>query len=626
VGVVAGLAESLAGVVGCSIGSPVSDPDLWVNWNAPWLAPIGLAVWLAGLGVLACLISAALPRSMRWLTPRLAVGLGAWSAVASIPGLDARAALVLAVGLGLRLGPSVPIDGIPTGRRFRQVATFVLFVWTLLALRFGALPASAEWRARQFGPPSPSAGAPNVLLVVLDTVRADHLGLYGYDRPSSPRLDARARRDGVAFTQARSTTPYTLGSHASLFTGHRALETSARTNAPLDDRLPTLAEHLRDRGYATAAFQGNIFYGSAHYGLDRGFSRYRDVPGNVTRRVSIREALRAPTLGRAAVEYVERRTRTLDPMQRRRFDAVQLRREAITWVDSTRSRDPGRPFFLFVNFFDAHAPYTLSPEAPHPFARITPDALQRRLDRLQALENRSDVAQSAETQSLRAEVCNHLRDLYDDGIAAIDRQLDALLDDLDRRGLLDHTLVILTADHGEMLGEHGLIGHGNGVFRPVLHVPLIVLGGKGLGVPAGRVVTAPVSIRDIPATVAELTRTDRSSSSSPAAFPGRSLSRFWTSRHAPADSPVLSEMEAMPWQPRRPQMLPASGPMWCLTDTSGFAYHRQDHETLGRLEHLFDLQADPGEQSDLAADPAQAGRLATFRTQLDQALAPMSSP
>jgi arylsulfatase A-like enzyme len=491
-----------------------------------------------------------------------------------------------------------------------------LAAWVLLAWFHGVLPATAAWRDHRLRPPAAS-GSPNVLLVVLDTVRADHLGLSGYDRATSPRLDARARRDGVVFTQARSTTPYTLGSHASLFTGHWAIQTSARTNAALDDRLPTLAEHLRDRGFATAAFMGNIFYGSAHYGLDRGFVQYVDVPGNLTRRVSLRAVLAAPTLGRAAVERFERRTRTLVPMQKQRYDAGQIRRDALAWVDQTRAAAPGRPFFLFVNLFDAHAPYTLPPEAPQTFARITPEALDAKLKALQRREE--DGGQPGDDEAtgrLREDAVSHLRDLYDDGIVSIDRQLDGLLDDLDHRGLLDNTLVIITADHGEMLGEHGRIGHGNGVSRPVIHVPLIVLGPKMGGVaPKGRVVTAPATIRDVPATIASMVNPRDSG-----AFPGETLERYWTGANSVESPLVLSEMEAMPWQPRRPQMPPAFGPMWCLTSPEGLAYQRQDHETLGRVEHLYDLRPDPGEERDLAADAASRAQLESLRSQLDRVL------
>ena len=608
-GLVCGLAESLMRLGWRYLGPRVSAPDLWVNWNSPWMAPPAMACWCFGFGVAASVAHRVLPRSTGFLVPRLLIALGAWSALTAIPGLAPWAVAILVAGIVVRLGGFARFDS-PKYRRFaRRSLPYALGLWAVLAIATGIVPAWTE-AIHRASAPRPPAGAPNVILIVLDTVRADNLGLYGYDRPTTPNLEAFARR-GVRFNQARATAPYTLGTHASLFTGYWMSRTSVRVDAPLDGSRTTLAEHLRDRGYATAGFVGNIFYGSAHYGLDRGFVRYHDVPGNITRRVTPREFARSCGLGEAIVTYLERKWRILAPMQRQRLDAGQVNREALAWLDGSARGD--RPFFLFLNYFDAHSPYALPPETPRMFAHRSPEGVEVAMKRVRELEG-DGTHGSPEIASLRAEVHSDLRDLYDDGISWIDRKLGELFDDLEKRGLVENTLVVLTADHGEMLGEHGLIGHGDSLTRPVVHVPLIVVGGRGMPVPRGAAVDRPVSLRSVPATVLDLM-----GDPSPDAFPGPSLRTVWEGRGDAG--PIVSEMDHMHWLPRSSRMPVAYGPMKLLTE-GRWSYHRQDHESLGLQEHLFDLEVDPGECHDLAADSTHRATLEALRRRLDAAFAP----
>ncbi|MBI1187179.1 MAG: sulfatase-like hydrolase/transferase [Alphaproteobacteria bacterium] len=615
VGLVCGLAESGLHLGWERFGGRVHDPDLWVNWNLPWLAPLSLAAYLAGLGALVSVVRRVLPRTVMFLAPYALIALGSWSALGAIPGLHPWARWLLVAGLAARLGTRARWDS-ERFRRFARVSLpYAAGLWLVLFVAYGVWPATRELRTLATGP-QPPQGAPNVLLIVLDTVRADNLGLYGYDRATTPNLDTWARR-GVRFDQARSTTPFTLGTHASLFTGYLMSQTSARVNAPLDGARRTLAEHLRDRGYATAGFVGNIFYGSAHYGLDRGFLHYHDVPGNITRRVTPREFLRACRLGEYVVTRFERKWRILSPMQRQRLDAGELNREALAWVDRTRPRE--RPFFLFLNYFDAHTPYSLPGDASQPFSYLTADRLEARMRHLQRSDEHahrsdtpSDVAVSPE---LRAEAYAHLRNAYDDGIAWIDRKLDELLHGLEQRGLLENTLVLVTSDHGELLGEHGLIGHGDSLHRQAVHVPLVLLGPEAMNIPRGKAIGRPVSLRDVPATVLDLLDDPETGR-----FPGRSLRRFWTHAEGATadDEPVLSEMEHMHWLPRTSPIPAAFGPLWLLTE-GRWSYHRQRHETLGTTERLFDLVADPDERRDLAADPAHRATLESLRARFDRA-------
>ena len=606
IGLICGLFESGFGLAWNAFGYQVSDPDLWVNWHAPWLAPLSLATIFGAFGVVASAFHTFVPRITSLVTPYLLIALGTRSALEAIPGLHAWAVAVLVVGLAFRLGRYARLDSDRFRRFARKTLPYAACVWIVVFVTTGVLPATAELRALAFAP-APKEKSPNVILIVLDTVRADNLGLYGYARNTTPNLEALAKR-GVRFDQARSTSPFTLGTHASLFTGHWMTDTSVKVNAPLDGALPTIAEHLRDRGYATAGFMGNIFYGSAHYGLDRGFSHYHDVPENITRRVTPREFLRASRLGESLVSWCERKWRIFQPMQKRRLDAGELNREALAWIDA--SRNQGRPFFLFMNYFDAHSPFTLPGDAPQPYSKRTPESLDAETERLKSLqarqERRPDSAIAREIAKLRPEVHADLVNAYDDGIAWIDRKLGELMTDLERRGILDDTLIIITADHGEMLGEHDLIGHGDSLHRPVVHVPLIVIGPKESSVPRGNVITQAASVRDVPATIVEL-----AGLSAPSPFPGRSLGRFWSNDSA--DEPVLSEMEHMSWMPRSSRMPASYGPMTMLTEGS-WSYHRQQHESLGLRESLFDLSCDPNEDRDLANDPAHRETLARMRS------------
>jgi arylsulfatase A-like enzyme len=588
-GLTFGLLESVFGLAWRHLGPNVADPDLWLNWNVAWLSPLGLTVCLLGLSLPIGLARELAPRLVNRLLPRVLIGLGTWSTLGAIPGMQSWAMGLLALGTAVRLGGLARFDS-SAFRIFAARSTPWLMAWWLvLFLSTGLLPFTREarWQATTTGA---SRDRPNVLLVVLDTVRADNLSLYGYERETTPLLKARAK-GGVRFTQARATAPFTLGTHASLFTGQWMSRTSAGVNGALDRQHTTLAEHLRDQGYATGGFAGNIFYCSARYGLDRGFLKYLDVPGNITRHVTPRETLRACTIGSSLIAYFERKLRILSPLQRQRLDARTLNAEALKWIDETR--EMGRPFFAFINYFDAHSPYSLPADVAPRFSRITGNALASRL------EHRED----------EEEVGQLVRDAYDDGISWIDRQLDDLLNSLEVRGLLDNTLVVITADHGEMLGEHQLIGHGNALHRQVVHVPLVVLPAQGMSASRGRVVERAVSLRDLPATVLDLIgdpQKDR--------FPGASLARHWE-QGEPDQSPVLSELEHMPWMPRTKQMPPAFGPMWLITDDS-WSYIRQDHESLGRLEWLFDLKQDPEEARNLVSDPRYRAVLSRLRERL----------
>ena len=282
--------------------------------------------------------------------------------------------------------------------------------------------------------------APNVVLYVIDTLRADHLGCYGYARPTSPRMDAFAR-GAVLFTRATAQSSWTLPAIASILTGrlpgsHGAVGPS-RAVRP---EVPTLAELLRARGYDTAAFVTN-YLGSAVFGLGRGFDVFRFYAERGDRRPGV--YLDSETLIRRVVRRLPRSSE--------------------------------RPFFLYVHATDPHFPYL----PPRRYARAFERRDVPRPAYLALVEAMRPFHNGQERWGTRPAPIEErdvtlLHDLYDGEIRRADAGFGVLLDTLAARGLLEHTLVVLTADHGEEFLEHGGIAHGQTLYGEALHVPLVI--------------------------------------------------------------------------------------------------------------------------------------------------------
>ena len=303
-------------------------------------------------------------------------------------------------------------------------AGLVLAGWTILVGPIAGI--------RLIKPRSPR----NLVLVSLDTVRADHLGSYRYAAAQTPRIDALAA-SGLRFEQATTVVPLTLPAHSSLMTGTFPGWHGVRDNGGfyLEDDQLTLAEILRDQGFRTGGFVGT-FVLDRRWGIAQGFERYFDD-------------FDLDQFASAAA---------MDMIQRPGSEVVD---RALEWLQA----EPGRRFFAWIHLYDAHTPY----EAPEPFRSRFP----------------------------------RTRDgAYDAEIAGADAQVGRLIDALQADGRLDETLVIVVADHGEMLGEHGELTHGFFIYEPVTHIPLIV---SGPGVPAA-VVADQVRIVDVMPTALSLLR------------------------------------------------------------------------------------------------------------------------
>ncbi|HJP02600.1 MAG TPA: sulfatase [Planctomycetota bacterium] len=345
---------------------------------------------------------------------------------------------------------------------------------------------------------------PNVLLISIDTLRADHLSCYGYAQATSPHLD-RLASEGVLFEDATSTTSWTLPAHISMLTG---LPISA--HGVCDDRLWTrpgpdggaepvylrgvfLPEVLRGAGYRTGGFY-TWKYLEPTFGFGPGFEVYERLGHTFYSHPVVSkqfEELRAKgdtdALGRLAAEHPE----LFDDTRPSSPEAVE---RALGWIDEVRGETPERPFFCFLHLFDVHDPY----QAPEPFHRrfANPD-YDGPITGRNVMGAGTPVQRGMEEGDLR-----HLVALYDGEIAWVDSQVGRLLDALEARGLTQNTLVVVVSDHGEEFFEHGEKQHRRSLYRESVHVPWIARWPAGL--PAGRRVAGPVGLVDLAPTIAGL--------------------------------------------------------------------------------------------------------------------------
>jgi arylsulfatase A-like enzyme len=537
------------------------------------------------------------------LAPRLIIAAGLLPALTLAGrGIYAEAWLLVALGVAFRIAPALERQ---PDRWRRRLARTIPALLALVLLQAGWLLGSDRLeRWREARRPLPPAGSPNVLLIVLDTVRADRLSLYGYPRPTTPHL-ARLARRGIRFDRARAAAPWTLASHATMFTGRWPHELGVEWTGPLRGGVPTLAEYLGSLGYATAGFVGNTFYGSYDTGLDRGFAHYEDyvLDGlNAIRTArAVDESLK--TMGELGRLWNISGQTYQDLTRGERKDAGVVNREFLDWL--SRRREPGRPFFAFLNYLDAHSPYLLPSGISQVLDAVPLTERDRQLLGLRwSDENRRRFPGPARRLA---------RDAYDNCLAYLDGRLGELIDELERRGVLDRTLVIVTSDHGEELGDHQLFDHGESLYRAEIRVPLVIVSPAGRGRPtAPAVVDTLVSLRDLASTVAGFVRPGVASP-----FPGRSLLESGSDRSGD-DAVVLSELASPnPADPNRGRSPAHRGPLFSLAD-GDFVYIRNEGD--GR-EELFAERDDPGELHNLARSEAMGPTLRRFRELARQVIA-----
>jgi arylsulfatase A-like enzyme len=358
----------------------------------------------------------------------------------------------------------------------------------------------------------------NLLLISLDSVRADFVGAYGAELPHAPdgssptpTLD-RLAREGVLYENARSTTSWTLPAHASLFTGVPELVHGVEQDGQrLPERLSTLAETLRAKGWSTAGVYSGPYL-DPRYGFGRGFERYAAAYGPelaraadevevATRLLAAAEADRDAERVRVATGRLQAAEGALETASHRDVSSEQVTERVL--AELARARADERPFFVFAHYFDPHYDYA----PPEPFARAFDPAYDGALDARGFIVNGAIAAFDSGSPSGRRRVVSerdleHLEALYAGEVAWTDAQIGRVLAELERAGLADETLVVVVADHGDEFFEHGGIGHRRTLHEEVVRVPLILRLPGALV--AGERRPEPIALADVPAHLAEL--------------------------------------------------------------------------------------------------------------------------
>jgi arylsulfatase A-like enzyme len=394
------------------------------------------------------------------------------------------------------------------------------------------------------GAPHPSR--PNVLLISIDSLRADHVGADGYQRHTTPHLDALGTA-GVVFHTAISSSSWTLPTHVTLLT---ALPPSLHGVNGIRRRLAesavTLAEVLHAAGYETAGFVGGPLLRRI-YGHDQGFDSYDD--STVVRPLGqANHGITSPTL----VGLVD------------------------DWLAAWRRRGTGRPFFVFLHLWDVHYDYA----PPPPYDRLFDPDYDGTLDASNFETN------PALRPDMPARDLQHLVALYDGEIRFTDEWIGRLLDTLDRMGLTDDTIVVVTADHGDEFFEHGGKGHATTLFDEVLRIPLLMRYPRRIR--PGQVVDEQVRLEDVAPTILGLARVDPPADfgvhGGPEDAAGADLTP-WLVGHPKEPFPSLTAYALL---------VPFGRTTAVRTPT-----HKLIERTQGKRRHTFfyDLRSDPGEHA-----------------------------
>jgi arylsulfatase A-like enzyme len=450
-----------------------------------------------------------------------------------------------------------------------------------------ALSISKQTVAEAASPALSTSARPNVVLIVMDTVRADHLSAQGYQRDTTPNLKALAR-DSVVYGNAISASDITLTSHASLFTGMYASWHNAFCQPPeaeygreIAKQYPTLAEVLHRGGYETIGVAANLYL-RADFGLERGFDQFQ-IP---------RPVPMLPDESRSLLRHRVRRwmSYAADTAQ---FDRLYSMGEDIDnelfRVMARRAR-PDAPFFAFLNYMDAHFPYV--PPAPYSAAypgrhpHNTPDDLEAQ-----------QYVISAGGAPPR-EYAEHCVSQYDGGIAYEDAQIGRVVEWLKRHQAYDNTMIVVTSDHGEGFGDRRRVTHANGPYQSLVHVGLMIKYPK-----AARRGDEPAlaSLTDVAPTIL-----GAASVAIPATMQGRDLASVQGARDIYNETfpcPVIRPTECR-------------GDRGCATKSIySWPYKFIASTERGGKYELFDLSVDPGEKRNLIVREAE--RAAELRARLE---------
>lgn len=348
----------------------------------------------------------------------------------------------------------------------------------------------------------------NVILISMDTVRADHLSLYGYERDTTPNLK-KLSQEATLYSNAIATSNMTLPSHASIFTGlysrshgtHHVFETQNPSddnsgvsyewahNMPLDDKFNTLAEILSEKGYRTMAVVANQGYLGHSYRLDQGFQHY-DYRTPVPFLGRFRGGVHSFYLRQSIHTILSQFIHSSDYDMAFR-SAYEINNEVFTLLDKIKKSER---FFLFINYMDPHFPYT----PPPPYDNLFPG-------KDETYTSSQFVAMEKQVMKLERKITGkerrHIVSQYDGGIAYVDFHIRELIKKLKKTELYENSIIIITSDHGEAFGERDFIQHENSVYQNEVHVPLLI---RYPGAGQGKVVDKVVSGVDIMPTVLDI--------------------------------------------------------------------------------------------------------------------------
>ena len=306
----------------------------------------------------------------------------------------------------------------------------------------------------------------NVILISIDTLRPDHLSCYGYERDTSPTLDALAAA-GVRFEDVTAAAPWTLPSHASMLTGlypsHHGVTHHERR---LPDEIVTLAEEFREHGFQTFAVVNTHNVGGPEFQLGQGF-------------------------GEEHFRYIIETEDDAKTLRLKTFNSGDI--VVSTAKELLRERDEDRPFFLFLHFYDAHTDFTARQEYHERFVGPYAGRLTGSTTQLVKVRDGEETLAEADVR--------WLREMYDAEIRQLDDLLGRFLVWLEGEGLREGTLFVITSDHGEEFQEHGSVLHGRTYYQEILRIPLLV---QGPGIPSGVIVRTPVHGVDVTPTILSL--------------------------------------------------------------------------------------------------------------------------
>ena len=539
----------------------------WATRDIIWMAPLSYAIFIIPATLLVFALNRLAPRifSAR-IVLTVPLALAVFGMLLLVRVIHPLALLAFSLGVALQLS-SWLVASLPASLVLARRIVVTLLVGVLAAsLLIRGVPIIEESRAIARADPLP-ASAPNVLFIILDTVRASSMGIYGYARNNTPQLK-RFAADGALFEWAIAPASWTLPSHASMFTGLDARAAGAGWKRSLERSATTIAEVLAEHGFVAAGFVANPHFTTWETGLAQGFHRWDDFDSSpqetfwassLAQTTVVRDLVNAESWAArwTAVRRFDLRVQP-EPEHERRSGAAIVDR-FLKWQELLDSRR----FFAFLNFYDAHTPYV----SPPGWAHLYPTAPTG-------------------------------RDTYDSAIGYMDAELGRLFEALQARGILDQTIVIVSSDHGEQFGEHNLSLHGNSLYLNTIHVPLVIRYPRA--VPAGTTVKTVVSLERIPATIMDLTAIERTP------FVGASLRRSWDDVIAEGTTHAHSWIEKHPWG--RPNEPATKGALTSVVDSSWHWIRNGDGG-----EELYRYREDAAEAIDRAPSSELGGVRAALR-------------